>query len=350
MNADARAFVCGCAGLDLTSDERRFIAGARPWGLILFKRNIGDRTQVARLTRSFRELVGRADAPVLVDQEGGRVQRLGPPHWPKYPPAAAFDRLTGLSIEEKQRLVWLSARLMAADLHAVGISVDCLPVLDVPAAGGHAIIGDRAYCNDPQKIARFGRAAAEGLLAGALLPVMKHLPGHGRAAADSHLELPIVAADRASLETVDFVPFRALSDLPIAMTAHVVYTALDPDRPATTSRRVVAEVIRAEIGFDGLLLSDDLSMRALSGGLGERAAAAFSAGVDVALHCNGDLVEAQAVAAAAPFLAGKSLARAAAALALIAADPEPFDPVDASAALQSALAGTGESGQSTFSL
>jgi beta-N-acetylhexosaminidase len=341
MSAPARAFVCGCAGLDLSSDERHFIAGARPWGLILFRRNIGDRAQVARLTRLFRDIVERADAPVLVDQEGGRVQRLGPPHWPKYPAAAAFDRLAGLDLDEKARLVWLCSRLMAADLRAVGISVDCLPVLDVPAAGGHAVIGDRAYSDDPERVARLGRAAAEGLLAGALLPVMKHLPGHGRAAADSHLELPLVGADRESLETVDFAPFRSLADLPIAMTAHVVYSAFDPHRPATTSREVVAGVIRAEIGFDGLLLSDDLSMRALSGCLGERAAATFSAGIDVALHCNGDLAEAQAVAAAAPLLEGESLARAAAALARIARDPEPFDPVDASAALQSALAGAG---------
>lgn len=340
-NAGGRAFICGCAGLDLSADERRFIAAARPWGLILFRRNIGDPTQVARLTRTFRDIVGRADAPVLVDQEGGRVQRLGPPHWPKYPAAAAFDRLADLDVEQKTQLAWLSSRLMAADLHAVGISIDCLPVLDVPAAGGHAIIGDRAYCSDPQRIARLGRAAAEGLLAGAVLPVMKHLPGHGRATADSHLELPRVDADKESLETVDFVPFRALADLPVAMTAHVVYTALDPHRPATTSPEVVAGVIRIEIGFDGLLLSDDLSMRALTGSLGERAGAAFSAGVDVALHCNGDLAEAQAVAAAAPLLGGKSLARAAAALARIARDPEPFDPVDARAALQSALAGTG---------
>jgi beta-N-acetylhexosaminidase len=339
MKTDARAFICGCSGLDLSSDERRFIAASRPWGLILFRRNIGDPRQVARLTRIFREIVGREDAPVLVDQEGGRVQRLGPPHWPKYPAAGAFDRLSDLDLDEKARLVRLCSRLMAAELHAVGISVDCLPVLDVPAAGGHAIIGDRAYCDDPQRIARLGRAAAEGLLAGALLPVIKHVPGHGRAAADSHLELPRVDADRKSLEAVDFVPFRALSDLPVAMTAHVVYTAIDSDRPATTSRKVVAEVIRTEIGFDGLLLSDDLSMRALSGEFGERADAVFSAGIDVALHCNGDLAEAQAVAGAAPQLDGKSLARATVALARIAREPEPFDPVDARAALNSALAG-----------
>lgn len=341
MSADARALVCGCAGFGFSDDERRFIASARPWGLILFRRNIDDPAQVARLTGAFREIVGRADAPVLVDQEGGRVQRLGPPHWPKYPAAAAFDRLAGHDLDAKARLVWLCARQIAADLRAVGISVDCLPVLDVPAAGSHVIIGDRAYSREPQKVARFGRAAAEGLLAGGVLPVMKHLPGHGRAATDSHFELPRVEADKENLARVDFAPFRHLRDLPIAMTAHVVYGALDPHQPATASPKVVSEVIRGEIGFDGLLLSDDLSMQALSGSLRERAAAAFSAGIDVVLHCNGDLAEAQAVADAAPLLAGKSLARAEAALARIARDPEPFDPVDASAALQSVLAGAG---------
>lgn len=338
MSFDARAFICGCAGFEFSGDERRFIAAARPWGLILFRRNIGDPAQVSRLTHSFREIVGRVDAPVLVDQEGGRVQRLGPPHWPKYPAAAAFDRLS-VDLGTKARLAWLCSRLMAADLRAVGISVDCLPVLDVPAAGGHQVIGDRAYSHSPATIARLGRAAAEGLLAGAVLPVMKHLPGHGRAQADSHFELPRVDAPRDSLASVDFEPFRCLNDLPVAMTAHVVYNALDPGRPATTSCKVVLEVIRAEIGFEGLLLSDDLSMQALSGGLGERAAAAFAAGVDIGLHCNGNLAEARAVADAAPFLEGMSLVRAAAALARIAREPEPFDPVDAGTALHSALAG-----------
>jgi beta-N-acetylhexosaminidase len=341
MSAPIRAFICGCAGVEFSADERRFIASARPWGLILFRRNIGDPAQVGRLTEAFRETVGRADAPILVDQEGGRVQRLGAPHWPKYPPAGAFDRLAGLDLEAKARLAFLCARLMAADLHALGISVDCLPVLDVPAAGGHQVIGDRAYSAAPANVARLGRAAAEGLLAGAILPVMKHLPGHGRAKADSHLELPRVDADRKTLASTDFAPFRSLNDLPVAMTAHVVYTALDPERPATVSPKVVAEVIRAEIGFDGLLVSDDLSMQALSGSLGERAAAAFAAGIDIGLHCNGKLAEARAVADAAPVLDGKRLARAEAALALIARDPQPFDPVDAGRALQSALAGAG---------
>lgn len=346
MSAWSRAFICGCAGFDLSSDERRFIAEARPWGVILFRRNIGDPAQVARLTGCFRAIVGRADAPVLVDQEGGRVQRLGPPHWPNYPAAAAYDRLPGLDLDAKARRVRRGARLMAADLHALGISVDCFPVLDVPVVGGHDVIGDRAYSDDPHTVIRLGRAAAEGLLAGAVLPVMKHLPGHGRAVADSHVALPLVGTDRKSLEASDFLPFRSLSDLPLAMTAHVVYTAFDSHRPATTSREVVAGVIRGAIGFDGLLVSDDLSMRALSGSLGERAAAAFSAGVDIALHCNGDLAEAQAVAAAAPVLDGTSLARAVAALTRIAREPEPFDPVDAWASLQSVLAVAGRSGHS----
>jgi beta-N-acetylhexosaminidase len=338
MKKASRAFICGCAGLELSDDERRFIAAAQPWGLILFRRNIGDPSQIARLTGSFREIVGRADAPVLVDQEGGRVQRLGPPHWPKYPAAASFDRLA-VDIDAKAHLAWLCSRLIAADLRAVGITVDCLPVLDAPAAGGHPVIGDRAYSERPETIVRLGRAAAGGLLAGAVLPVMKHIPGHGRALADSHLELPRVEASKDSLLCADFAPFRELNDLPVAMTAHVVYTALDPERPATTSRKVVSEVIRTEIGFDGLLLSDDLSMQALTGSLGERAAAAFSAGIDIGLHCNGNLAEAESVACAAPVLAGRSLERAQAALARIAREPEPCDPVDAAEALQSGLAG-----------
>lgn len=327
-----RAFICGCAGFDLTPGEHLFLREAQPWGLILFRRNVETPAQVARLVAQFRDSVGRA-APVLIDQEGGRVQRLGPPHWRIYPAAASLALLGDASAH----VVRLAARLMAHDLAILGINVNCLPVLDVPTAGGHAVIGNRAYGNDPSKIARLGRAAACGLMAGGVLPVMKHIPGHGRAGADTHLELPVVAASRAELERSDFAAFRACRDLPVAMTAHVVYAAIDPSGPATTSAVVVQDIIRDFIGFDGLLISDDVSMKALSGTFAEKTARLFAAGVDIALHCNGDLAEARDVAGASPILAGRALQRADAALAQLRA-PEPFDPEDAAAELDRALA------------
>ena len=330
MRGDAKAFTCGCKGLSLDADERAFLGRHRPWGLILFKRNIDTPAQVAGLVSTFREIVGRPNAPVLIDQEGGRVQRMGPPHWPAYPSAARLAAMAG-SPQERAGAVRLSARLMAHDLAAVGINVDCLPVLDTPAPGAHSVIGDRAYGTDPQVVACLGRAVCEGMLAGGVLPVIKHIPGHGRAGADSHLELPRVSADLKSLEAIDFVPFKALADMPMAMTAHVVYEAIDPDRPATVSPVVVAEIIRGRIGFDGLLMSDDLSMKALAGDFGERTRAAHGAGVDLALHCNGDLAEALPVAEASPWLGGASLARAEQALARLTLAIEPLDLVDARA-------------------
>jgi beta-N-acetylhexosaminidase len=332
-----RAFIAGCSGQALTPDEIAFFRDADPLGFILFRRNIGDPEQVRALTASLREAVGRADAPVFVDQEGGRVQRLGPPHWPKYPAGRAYARLAR-DLEARRAFVRTGARLIAHDLRSVGIDVDCLPVLDVPVPGSHDIIGDRAYDTDPEAVAVLGRAAAEGLIEGGVLPVIKHIPGHGRAGADSHESLPRVSATLAELRGHDFPPFRAMADMPIAMTAHVVYEAIDPERPATTSPVVISEIIRREIGFDGLLLTDDLSMKALSGSFRERADAAFRAGVDVALHCNGDLAEARPVAEAAPVLAGASLRRVEAALARIAAPPVSFDVVDARRGLEAALA------------
>lgn len=334
-----RAFIAGCAGLRLTPDETAFFRDSDPWGFILFKRNIDSPAQVKALTAALRETVGRADAPILIDQEGGRVQRMGPPHWPAYPPGGAYARADADDLT-RRGLARLAARLIAHDLLSVGITVDCLPVLDVPAPGAHAIIGDRAYGKDPATVAVYGRAAAEGLIAGGVAPVIKHIPGHGRALADSHEALPVVEASREELERVDFEPFRALADMPLAMTAHVVYTALDPERPATTSARVIADVIRGHIGYDGLVMSDDLSMNALSGSLGERAAAAFAAGCDVALHCNGRLDEMRAIATETPVLSGEPLRRAKAALQRIRHAPEPFDAVDARARLNAALAVT----------
>ena len=334
----SHAFICGCAGLTLSEEERAFLRDAKPWGLILFRRNVNDREQVRALTSSFREAVGRDDAPVLVDQEGGRVQRLNQPHWRKYPAAAAFDRLGWEDPYYVRELVRLSARLMGHDLREVGITVDCAPVADVPAPGSHQIVGDRAYAADPARAAVLARAAAEGLLAAGVLPVVKHMPGHGRALADSHLELPVVSASLKELEESDFVPIRALADMPLAMSAHVVYSDIDPKRPATTSRRVVKEIMRGLLNFDGLIMSDDLSMQALDGDMRARAAAVFKAGLDVALHCNGDLAEMRAVAEEAPKLDGKARRRAKAALGRIAHLPEPFDPVDAGLRIDRALA------------
>src|SRR5918993_2831399 len=275
-----RAFIAGCSSHELTSDEVAFYKEAAPWGFILFRRNVDNSQQVRALCDALRETVVRADAPILIDQEGGRVQRMGPPHWPKYPSGSAYGRLHANDPLVQRELARLGARLIAHDLRSVGVTVDCLPVLDVPSPGAHDVIGDRAYGRTPEQVAVLGRAAAEGLLAGGVLPVVKHMPGHGRAGADSHEALPVVAAPREELEQVDFEPFRVLADMPLGMSAHVVYTAIDPERPATTSPIVIAEVIRGSIGFGGLLMSDDLSMNALSGSLRERATAALAAGCD----------------------------------------------------------------------
>ncbi len=333
-----RAFVCGCSGLALSQDERAFLRETDPFGLILFKRNIESPAQVKALVASFRDCVGRDQAPVLIDQEGGRVQRLGLPHWRAYPPALRFGR-GAQPLATKAKLARTAARIMAHDLKELGINVDCLPVLDVPVPGSHNVIGDRAYGATPDVVATLGRAAAEGLLEGHVLPIMKHVPGHGRAMADSHLELPIVSAPIEALRQSDFAPFKANADLPAAMTAHVVYTALDPERPATLSPLVI-EITRQDIGFGGLLISDDLSMQALKGSFRDRAAGLFAAGVDIALHCNGDLKEAGEVAAATPLLEGKGLQRAEAALAKLGASAGAgdFDPVDAWKTIEAELA------------
>jgi beta-N-acetylhexosaminidase len=318
-----RAFITGVAGPALSVEERQFLKDADPWGLIVFKRNVADAQSLRRLIEEFRGIVGR-QAPLLVDQEGGRVQRLGPPHWPSYPPGAAYgalydrDRETGLAAARS------GARLIAADLAALGIDVDCAPIADVPVPGSDPIIGDRAYGATADKVAAIGGAFAAGLMEGGALPVLKHLPGHGRATADSHEKLPVVSADRATLESTDFAAFRPLAGLPLGMTAHVVFSAIDPVAPATTSVTIVRDVIRDSIGFSGLLMSDDVSMGALSGSLGERAKAAIAAGCDIILHCNGKMNEMLAVAAAAPELTGDAARRAEAALAL-RKPPVPID-------------------------
>ncbi len=310
----SRAFITGLAGLELADSERAFLREAKPWGGIIFKRNISSPDQVFELIRSFRDVLGW-EAPVLVDQEGGRVQRLGPPHWPVYPPGARYSELYDRDKSVGLAAAKLAGHLIAADLIALGIDVDCLPIADVPVPGGDPVIGDRAYGTEPGKVAAIAGAMAQGLLAGGVLPVLKHLPGHGRATADSHLKLPTVDTDRATLEATDFAAFRPLNRLPLGMTAHVVFSAIDPDAPATTSVTMVREVIRGWIGFDGLLMSDDVSMNALSGTIAERSVAALAAGCDVVLHCNGKLDEMVAVASASPELSGEAARRAQAALA-----------------------------------
>ncbi|MBV9348285.1 MAG: beta-N-acetylhexosaminidase [Pseudolabrys sp.] len=324
-----RAFITGLAGPVLSPDEKAFFRESDPWGFILFKRNISAPAQVSELTAALREAVGR-DAPILVDQEGGRVQRLGPPHWPAYPPGATYARIYQRNKTAGLEAARLGARLIAYDLAAVGIDVDCLPLADVPVAGSDAVIGDRAYGTDPEQVAALAGAAAGGLQEGGVLPVLKHLPGHGRATADSHLALPTVDADRATLDRTDFAAFKPLSALPLGMTAHVVFSAIDPKHPATTSATMVREVIRGFIGFQGLLMSDDVSMGALSGTLGERSRAALAAGCDVVLHCNGKREEMDAVAQNSPELAGEAARRADAALKA-RRKPRDFDVIQARA-------------------
>ena len=336
----ARAFIAGgVAGPVLTDRERAFFRDAEPWGLIVFKRNIETPDQVRRLTAEFRTAVGRADAPVLVDQEGGRVQRLGPPHWPAYPPAAAYGRLYDRDAAAGLAAARLGGRLIAADLAAVGIDMDCCPVADVPVAGANAVIGNRAFATSPDKVAAIAGAIAEGLRAGGVLPVVKHIPGHGRAMADSHDELPVVTADRASLEATDFRAFRLLAGLPLAMTAHVVFSAIDPVTPATTSATMVREVIRGLIGFNGVLMTDDIAMHALKGAIGDRSRAAIAAGCDIVLQCNGTLDDMAAVAAAVPPLTGEAARRAAAALAWRRPEPD-IDLAAARSRFAAMLAGT----------
>lgn len=313
-----RAFICGCSGLSLTEEERAFIRAERPWGLILFARNIGDPAQIRALADDFRACVERSDAPVLIDQEGGRVRRLRPPLVADHPPASFYAGLWAKDRERALAATRLSGQVLGAELLDLGITVDCAPVLDLAYAGAHDIIGDRAYGAEPEQVAALGRALSDGLIDAGVLPVIKHIPGHGRALADSHEELPVVDTPRAELERTCFAPFRLCNDAPLAMTAHVVYSAIDPDRPATLSRTVIDEIIRGFMGYDGLLMSDDLSMHALSGSFEERTQRTFDAGCDLALHCNGDMAEMRAIAAVTPELSGKALVRAERALALIA--------------------------------
>lgn len=306
----SKALILGSSGLSLTEDEKAFFRGERPWGFIVFARNIAEPEQLRDLAAEMRDCVGQPDAPIFIDQEGGRVQRLRPPMAPDYPSGAALGALYQHDREAGLRAAWLMSRLQAFDLLSYGINADCLPVLDVPVEGAHDVIGNRAYGKTPDIVAAMGRAAMQGLQDGGVLPVIKHIPGHGRAFADSHHHLPVVEASLDELRAHDFPPFAALADAPMAMTAHVVYTAIDKDNPATTSRYAVDHIIRGELGFDGLLMSDDVSMKALSGDFASRTDAILAAGCDVVLHCNGLMDEMRAVAARAPVLSGRALERA----------------------------------------
>lgn len=312
------ALIFGLEGRTLSRAEAAFFAEVQPWGFILFGRNIEHPDQLRRLTSELRAAVGW-QVPILIDQEGGRVARMAPPHWRGFPPALDQAR----TARDTARAMWLRGRLLAADLHGVGIDVNCAPSGDIAGAATHAVIRNRCCGETPGDVAKAARAISDGLLAGGVLPVMKHLPGQGRADLDSHLELPRVTATREALSREDFVPFKALADLPMGMTSHCLFEAIDPDRPATQSPAVVA-AIREEIGFDGLLMSDDLMMEALRGSMAERASATWAAGCDMVLHCSGRMDEMTALARMAPTLAGKALRRAEAALAARRA-PDPGD-------------------------
>lgn len=327
MQMGIKAFITGVAGKTISSEEREFLDHEHPWGLILFARNIEDRKQVHKLVDQFREAVGRSNAPVLIDQEGGRVQRLKEPHWQKHAPGQTLGNLWRANKKNGERAIYLQSRLIAYDLYEIGINVDCLPVLDVPVEGGHDVIGDRAYSKDPKEVAIMGKIACQGLLDGGVLPVIKHIPGHGRAGADSHKELPVVTASLETLEKSDFVPFKALCDMPLAMTAHVRYEALDAHNCATVSSTIIQNIIREQLKFNGLLMSDDLSMEALEGDFAERTQASFAAGCDLVLHCNGVMAEMEEIASVCDVLDGEALARAEAALQQIH-EPDEID-VDA---------------------
>ena len=335
---DFKAFISGCAGAELGDAERRFFAATRPCGLILFARNCKTPAQIRALIAAFKDAVASDDVLVLIDQEGGRVQRLRPPNWRHMPPARVYGRLYETDPELATRAALAGARLIAQELYALGITVDTMPVLDVPQEGAHEIIGDRAYSTDPETVIALGRAVMDGCLAGGVLPVIKHVPGHGRATADSHLALPRIDAEPSELDEVDFRPFRALRHAPIAMTAHVLLPAFDERRPSSISPVIMGEVIRNRIGLTGLVMSDDIGMKALGGSFADRACGVIAAGCDVALHCSGTLAEMVEVGDAVPKLEGPAAERFSKARAALR-EPEPFDAAEA-LALVSEAAGT----------
>lgn len=309
--SESKSLILGCEGPVLTETERDFFQKVRPFGFILFARNLKNASQIQALTEQLRDSIDDPRAPILIDQEGGRVQRLWPPLADQYPHAAQLGALFLKDEALGLHAAWLMSRLHAFDLIKLGINVNCLPVLDISMPEGHDIIGKRSYGEDPTLVAKLGQAAADGLKSGGMLPVIKHMPGHGRATCDTHLQLPTVDAGHNELRAKDFLPFETLSNELMAMTAHIIYASIDPHHPATTSPIIISDIIRGEIGFDGLLMSDDVSMKALSGDFYSRAKQIFAAGCDIVLHCNGDMNEMRAVSEAAPVLQGRSLERAA---------------------------------------
>jgi len=317
MAKSFKAFITGIAEKVLGTQEKEFIAAHQPWGFILFGRNIESADQLCRLTENLRQVSGREHVPILIDQEGGRVRRLRPPLVRDYPPAAMIGKLYHHDAQAGIRAAWVMSRLFAFDLSRFGLNVNCLPVLDVLIDGTHEAIGSRSYGHDPHMVTVLGQAAAEGLAAGGILPVMKHIPGQGRATADTHFDLTHVEDDLGILRQSDFIPFRTLNHLPAAMNSHVVYDAIDGNNPATFSHSLVKEIIRGEIGFDGLLMSDDIGMQALSGSFGERARRCLAAGFDLVLHCSGSMAEMHEIAAVAPLLREESLRRAEKAMACL---------------------------------
>ncbi len=331
------ALIVGVAGTQLSRDEAQFLKDARPAGFILFARNLKDHAQIRGLICDVRAAIGADDVLVLIDQEGGRVQRLRPPLGRALPPAAAYGKFYTRDHAAAVMAAFEATRLLAADLSELGINTDCAPVVDVPVEGAHDIIGDRAYGKSVEQVVALAKAVGDGFMAGGVVPVIKHIPGHGRATADSHLSLPVVTESRAELAVTDFAPFKALNHLPTAMTAHVVFRDIDPQSPASTSPIVTREIIRGEIGFDGLLMSDDLTMKALSGPMRSRAEAVVAAGSDLALHCSGDLPEMLQAAAGAGPLAGRAQQRFDTAIKITKAS-RPFDSAAAEAQLAKVLA------------
>ena len=319
-----KPLILGCAGPALSDREREFFASAKPAGFILFARNVQSPQQLKTLTTDLQLCVERSDILILIDQEGGRVQRMGTPHWRKYPPMAVFGRAAEINFQLAANALRLNCLLLADDLRRVGINVDCLPLLDVPMGGADNIIGDRAFADRPNLVGRLGRVVTDSLQEAGVLPVVKHMPGHGRARVDSHKLLPRVDAPLEQLTATDFAPFKALADCPLGMTAHIVYGAIDPELPATLSPTVIGDVIRRDIGFGGLLMTDDLSMQALSGTMADRADGALKAGCDLILHCNGNMQEMQQIANALP-PAGEQLVSKLAEMVEVAKQTKPID-------------------------
>lgn len=329
------AVIYGVGGTKLTPDEIALFRDTHPYGYILFARNCETPQQIKALVEELHNVSSRKNLPILIDQEGGRVARLKPPHWPKYPPAGVFAAMGLRDLEQAKQAVYLNARLIANDLASLGLTVDCAPLADIPVKGAHDIIGDRAFGHEPKQVIALARAMANGLADGGIVSVLKHIPGHGRAFADSHEELPVVKTPIEELRANDFVPFKALADLPMAMTAHVLYTAIDENNMATLSPKAIS-IIRNELGFKGLLMSDDISMKAMRGDFTERAKETLAAGCDVVLHCNGDMAEMKAIAKGVAPLTGISAQRAEAAMQG-AGKAKPFDVMEARATLDQVL-------------